>query len=141
MRLTKLPIHLQEKGWLVAVEGSQTAPFSIARIFFVQGNNGIIRGKHAHKLCSQFLICSSGKVLINCTDGSNKFEFLLDQPNLGLLIPPGIWSEQNYLHDNTVLTVLCDRPYEVQDYIHKYSEFLSIRKVMSQDDIDSKENV
>jgi dTDP-4-dehydrorhamnose 3,5-epimerase-like enzyme len=47
---------------------------------------------------------------------------------MGLLIPPGIWSEQLYLTENTVLTVLCDRVYEAEDYIREYSIFLKFRK-------------
>ncbi|EMJ92094.1 WxcM-like domain protein [Leptospira alstonii serovar Sichuan str. 79601] len=42
----------------------------------------------------------------------------------GLLIPPGIWSTQQYLDLGSVLLVLCDRGYEDEDYIRNYDEFL-----------------
>ncbi|EMY76157.1 WxcM-like domain protein [Leptospira weilii serovar Ranarum str. ICFT] len=42
----------------------------------------------------------------------------------GLLIPPGIWSTQQYLNINSVLLVLCDRGYEAEDYIRNYDKFL-----------------
>ena len=41
----------------------------------------------------------------------------------GLLIPPGIWSTQEYLVDNAVLMVMCDRGYEAADYIRDYNDF------------------
>ncbi len=128
MMLTKLPTHLEDQGSLVVMENTGTPPFSIARVFLVQAGKNVVRGNHAHKLCSQFLVCSSGEVLVTCTDGDEEVEFLLNQPNLGLLIPPGIWSEQLYLIENTVLTVLCDRVYEAGDYIREYSDFLNFRK-------------
>ena len=53
--------------------------------------------------------------------------YLLNKPNEGLLIPPGIWAQQTYLTENSVLTVLCDRPYEAADYIREYEEFITYR--------------
>jgi dTDP-4-dehydrorhamnose 3,5-epimerase-like enzyme len=94
----------------------------------VKAEKNAVRGRHAHKLCSQFLVCSSGEALVTCSDGDETFEFLLNKPSMGLLIPPGIWSEQLYLTENTVLTVLCDRVYEAEDYIREYSIFLEFRK-------------
>jgi len=121
-------MHLEDKGFLVVIENAGAPPFSIARVFIVQAEKNAVRGRHAHKLCSQFLVCSSGEVLITCTDGDERVEFLLNKPSLGLLIPPGFWSEQVYLTENSALTVLCDRVYEAEDYIREYSNFLKFRK-------------
>ena len=44
-----------------------------------------------------------------------------------LLVPPGIWAEQVYEGDDTVLMVLCDLPYDEADYIRDYTEFLAFR--------------
>ena len=49
--------------------------------------------------------------------------FLLDKPNLGLLVPPGIWAEQKYIQQNSSMTVICDRLYESGDYISDYDQF------------------
>jgi dTDP-4-dehydrorhamnose 3,5-epimerase-like enzyme len=121
-------MHLEDKGFLVVMENAGAPPFSIARVFMVKAEKNAVRGRHAHKLCSQFLVCSSGEALVTCADGDETVEFLLNKPSMGLLIPPGIWSEQLYLTENTVLTVLCDRVYEAEDYIREYSIFLKFRK-------------
>jgi len=47
----------------------------------------------------------------------------LDNPSIGLIIKPGVWAQQLYLQDDTVLSVFCDRPFEKEDYIHDYDEF------------------
>jgi hypothetical protein len=44
---------------------------------------------------------------------------------VGLIIPPGIWAQQTYLTENSVLTVLCDKLYQAADYIRDYEEFTS----------------
>jgi len=49
---------------------------------------------------------------------------VLNKSNLGLLISPGIWSQQEYIEENTILTVLCDRGYAEDDYIREYKGFL-----------------
>lgn len=117
-----------ENGDLVVMEGLVHVPFAIARVFVVRASVGAIRGQHAHKSCAQFLTCSSGSVEVGCDDGQEIATYILDQPDVGLLVPPSIWAQQTYLVPNTVLTVLCDRPYESQDYIRDYGDFKAYRK-------------
>lgn len=69
IRHIELPIFQEENGELVVVEGGNHIPFQIARIFTVRASDNNIRGQHAHKTCTQFLICSSGAVQVNCDNG------------------------------------------------------------------------
>jgi dTDP-4-dehydrorhamnose 3,5-epimerase-like enzyme len=121
--LINLPHHFEDNGDLIVVESNKHVPFLIERVFMVKAPVNEIRGQHSHKRCTQFLICYSGSVEVICDDGQNRTYYLLNKPNLGLLIPPGIWAQQTYLTENSILTVLCDRPYEVEDYIRDYDEF------------------
>ena len=124
VKLIKFPIFKEDNGELSVYEQNADAiPFHIKRIFNVRSDKGSIRGHHAHRLCSQLLICSNGSIEVLCEDASNKKVFLLDKPNYGLLIPPGIWAEQKYLEHNSTMTVICDRPYEAEDYISDYKLF------------------
>lgn len=125
VRILDLPFDVADNGDLTVMEGDGQIPFSIARVFVVRGDVGSIRGKHAHKLCTQFLTCPHGEVEVICTDGRQLGRFILDKPDIGLLIPPGIWAQQNYLATGSVLTVLCDRKYESQDYIRNYDEYIA----------------
>ena len=52
--------------------------------------------------------------------------FFLNNPELGLLIPPMVWSTQKYLERNTILNVLCNQYYDSEDYIHDYEDFKSM---------------
>ena len=132
VRLTKLPHHFEDNGDLVIMEGMINVPFAIARVFVVRAPPDAIRGQHAHRICAQFLTCPSGLVEVLCDDGIETATFVLDHPNIGLLVPPGIWAQQTYRGPHAVLTVLCDQPYDAADYIRDYDEFKAYRKELSQ---------
>lgn len=126
--LIKLPYHVEENGDLVVMEQSAHVPFVIARVFIVRAPATAIRGQHAHMACSQFFTCPTGHVEVLCDDGQETATYRLDQPNIGLLIPPSIWAQQTYMLPGSVLTVLCDRHYESLDYIRDYDKFKEYRK-------------
>jgi hypothetical protein len=124
VKLIKFPIFEEDNGELSVFEQNiDGIPFNIERIFNVRSDKGNIRGQHAHRLCSQMLICSNGSIEVTCDDSLNKKFFLLDSPNYGLLVPPAIWAVQTYLENNSSMTVICDRPYEAEDYISNYNHF------------------
>ena len=122
VKLIELPYLKENNGDLVVVEG-EIIPFSIKRVFNVRAQKGNIRGRHAHRHCSQLLICTNGAVEVKCDNINTTEIYLLDKPNLGLFIAPGIWADQKYLENNTILTVLCDRPFEEADYLRNYDDF------------------
>ena len=122
VKLIELPYHKENNGDLVVVEG-EIIPFSIKRVFNVRQQKDDIRGRHAHRQCSQLLICTNGAVEVKCDDSRTTEIYVLDKPNFGLFIPPGIWADQKYIENNTILTVLCDRPFEEADYIRNYDDF------------------
>ena len=124
VQLIQFPFFKEDNGELSVFEQNPEAiPFQIKRIFNVRADKGSVRGQHAHRLCSQMLICSNGSIEVFCDDSSNQEVFLLDNPNFGLLVPPGVWAEQRYVVNNTTMTVICDRLYEAEDYISDYELF------------------
>lgn len=123
--LIELAVKSDDSGELVVFDAETIENFNISRIFHVFSDRENVRGKHAHKQCNQVLFCNSGKILVKTFDGKLNEEYLLDRPNLGLLVSAGIWSEQLYLTDGAMLSVICDRPYEPEDYIRDFSEFLN----------------
>ena len=127
VKIINLPHHFEDNGDLIVMEKLINVPFEIARVFVVRAPEGAIRGQHAHKVCSQFLTCPSGLVEVICDDGENMATYMLEHPNMGLLIPAGIWAQQTYVLPNTILTVLCDRLYEASDYIRDYEDFKLFR--------------
>ena len=110
-------------GTLSVYECGKQVPFDIQRVFTVSARKNDVRGNHAHKKCTQLLVCLSGQILVSCDDGSVITQYLLDNMSMGLLVPPGIWASEEYLDNAAVLMVLCDRGYEADDYIRDYNDF------------------
>jgi dTDP-4-dehydrorhamnose 3,5-epimerase-like enzyme len=127
-RLIELPRHARADGEVIVAEAAAQVPFRIERMFTLAASAGAKRGRHAHRLCSQFMICVSGAVDVVCEDGSNKNTFALNRRKQALLVPPGLWNTVEFRQDESVLIVLCDRVYEADDYIRDYAEFLSFRE-------------
>lgn len=121
------PLIDSKEASLHVYESGTHIPFSIQRLFTIKAREVCTRGLHAHKECTQLLVCLEGRCVVTVDDGEAQKEVVLDQPNLGLLIPPSVWAEQVY-ETNTVLLVLTDRPYEEADYLRKYEDFLEFRK-------------
>jgi UDP-2-acetamido-3-amino-2,3-dideoxy-glucuronate N-acetyltransferase len=127
VRAIALPCFRDDNGDLVMLQEGSGVPFRIARVFVVRAPQWATRGQHAHKTCAQFLTCPTGSLSVVCDDGSRKSTHILDRPDVGLLVPSGIWAEEVYTEPDTILTVLCDRPYEAHDYIRDYADFLAYR--------------
>ena len=128
INLQSLSYHTSETGGLCVVEGLIDTTFDIQRVFSVSAKAGEVRGDHAHKKCSQFMVCVSGSIEVTCDNGLKETTYQLNNPSIGLNIPNGIWTKEKYLTDNSVLMVLCDRYYEEDDYIHNYNDFKSYIK-------------
>ncbi len=130
VRTIELPRHARPDGEVVVAEGGSVVPFAIARMFTVKAPGGANRGEHAHRQCSQFMICVHGIIDIACDDGRSRRIFALDRSNLALVVPPTIWNTVMFRGGDSVLAVLCDRAYEEHDYIRDYAEFLAFREAV-----------
>lgn len=126
--LIRFPTFNDSNGTLSVYESGAHVPFVIKRVFTVSAKAHDVRGEHAHKECTQLLICVDGEIRVDCDDGSQVTQYLLKGMSTGLLVPPGVWAKEEYLIDDSVLMVLCDRGYEERDYIRNYNEFSSWRK-------------
>jgi hypothetical protein len=128
VREIALPSHSRDDGQLVVMEEGAQLPFAPLRVFTVSATQNSVRGRHAHKQCTQFLVSVHGIIAVECDDGKNKAAFLLDRGDKGLLVPASIWGTETYRTDGAVLVVLCDRRYEEADYVRDYDQFLTWRR-------------
>lgn len=112
------------RGSLMAAEFNGL-PFVPQRLFTVYDvPSESVRGAHAHRECSQFLVCLSGEVSCLVDDGSAREEIHLENSEIGLHIPPMTWGTQWKYTRDAVLLVLASHPYDAADYIRDYEEFL-----------------
>jgi UDP-2-acetamido-3-amino-2,3-dideoxy-glucuronate N-acetyltransferase len=128
-KLWPLPNFSDMRGDLMAIELDSNLPFDSKRCFFVHSvPNQRVRGEHAHVECSQFLIAIYGSLYVVLDDTVNRSEILLDKPDFGLFIPPGIWGTQYKFSRDAVLCVFASHPYDSDDYIREYSKYLGIKR-------------
>jgi acetyltransferase-like isoleucine patch superfamily enzyme len=126
-RLVRLGSFGDLRGLLSVAEVESHVPFVPRRAFFVNDVPGKeARGEHAHRQCHQFLICVSGSLSVIVDDGRARHEVQLDNPALGLYLPPLVWSVQYRFSSDAALAVLASDPYDAADYIRDYEEFLKL---------------
>lgn len=128
-RIIELPSFSDMRGDLSVIEWEKEVPFHVERIFYTYNTlSSKVRGEHAHKNCHQFLIAVSGSLKVIADNGYVREEYNLVRPSQGLYLPAGIWGIQ-YMHQpNTVLLVLASHPYDKDDYIRNYDEYLRLKK-------------
>lgn len=116
-----------ERGQLVAIEGSKDIPFDIKRVFYIYGTqSGIPRGNHSHYKTRQYLIAVAGSCKVTLDDGISKSVYSLDSPNIGLLQNKMVWGVMHDFSKDCVLLVLADEYYDAKDYIVDYEQFISL---------------
>ncbi len=124
-RIYRLPLVHDLRGNLSFAQYDDVLPFRPVRYFIVfDVASKEVRGEHAHRELQQFLVCVKGSCSIVVDDGQSRAEVVLDQPNVGLYIPPMIWGIQYKYSPDAVLLVLASDVYKSEDYIRDYDEFL-----------------
>lgn len=124
-RLIHLPLIIDLRGNLTFGEIGQHIPFDPKRYFIIfDVPSTEVRGEHAHKEQHQLLVCLRGSCSVVLDDGIQRNEIILNQPNIGLYIPPMIWALQYKYSQEAVLLVLASDVYDASDYIRDYDEFL-----------------
>lgn len=115
------------RGNLSVIE-KEMLPFKIERVYYLYDvPSNSTRGGHAHIELQQCLIALSGSFDVVLDDGRNKKVVTLNRPNVGLLIPTGIWRElENFSSGGVCLSLVSD-VYKEADYIREYSKFLSLK--------------
>lgn len=130
VKIYHFPLVKDIRGDLSVGEFHRDIPFEAKRFFLVFNvPNSKIRGEHAHKKCHQFLICIKGSCSVLADDGVSRTEIILDQPNIGIHLPPMTWGVQYKYSPDAVLLVFASDYYDSEDYIRNYETFLELSNI------------
>ena len=125
VQLFRQPLIKDMRGDLTVGECGSSLPFTPQRYFIVMNvPSQEVRGEHAHRQCEQFLLCVSGRCQVMTDDGRLRQEYTLDDPTLGLYLPPMTWGVQYRYSSDAVLLVFASHCYDADDYIRDYQLFL-----------------
>lgn len=129
VEIYKLPKANDIRGDLSFLEYKKNIPFLVKRFFMVYNvPSKEVRGEHAHRKLHQFLICLKGELSVIVDDGIKSLEIPLLPMDIGIHIPPRVWSIQYKYSRDAVLLVLASDVYDPKDYIRDYSKFLQLVK-------------
>lgn len=125
-KIIDLPKILDQRGNLTVAEQMKDIPFNVSRVYWVYDvPGGESRGGHAHKHCHEFIIAVSGSFSVTLTDGKQRHSFLLNHPYQGLLVNTDIWRTLEDFSSGAVCLVLAEDPFDEEDYIRDYDDYLS----------------
>jgi hypothetical protein len=116
-----------EIGFISIGEANKIIPFSIERVFWTYFTpQSLSRGRHAHRKTEQVLIAANGIIHVSTElpDGTVQ-NFVLDNPDIGVYVPPNAWHIMNYSHA-AVQLVMASSKYDESDYIRDYDQFKTL---------------
>ena len=114
-----------ERGKLVVIEGNDSIPFDIKRVFYIYGSDStVIRGQHANRESEFVLINVAGTSKVRITDGDEEFIVELNKPMMGVYIPKMVWKDMYDFSSDSVLLVLASTHYDGKEYIRDYKEYI-----------------
>jgi len=126
-QLLRLTSVRDTRGSLVWAQVGSHLPFEPKRFWCIHHvPPGQSRGGHGHRTLQELLICVHGSCVASIDDGVEQDEVVLDDPELGLYIPPLFWSTQHRFSADAILLVVASETYRPDDYIRDYDEFLAL---------------
>lgn len=118
--------HADGRGKLGFVEALPDTGFLFRRLYFLyEIEDQAARGAHAHKALRQLMIALHGSFRVTLKGRGQDFEFTLDNPREGLLIPPGYWRDLDMFSGGAVCLVAASDEYDEDDYIRNYDDFIA----------------
>lgn len=128
IQLLKIPVVEDVRGNLGIIQ-SDFLPFEFKRVYYLfDVPSTAFRGGHAHIDQQEVIIALSGSFEVTVNDGIEKKRYLMNKPNVGLLIPTGIWRELENFSSGAVCLVLASDDFLEEDYIRDFDKFLISKK-------------
>lgn len=132
LSLIHLQQHKRDDGALTVIpdDGPAGLGIPVRRVFIVTDvPAGGVRGDHAHRDCTQVVVCLRGRVSVRVDDGRDAVTVELASSDQGLSIPPGLWNHLTFDGPDTVIAVFCDQPYTESDYLRDRSEYEAFKGI------------
>ena len=129
IRIIDLPKIEDDRGNLSFVEEENHIPFKIKRvywIYYVPG--GEYRGSHAFKESEEFIVALSGSFDIILHDGKEEKKFSMNRSYYGLYVSKLHFRRLENFSTNALALILASTPYNENDYIRDFDEFLTFVK-------------
>lgn len=126
--LIDVPTFIDDRGAISVMD--KELPFEVRRVFWLHHiAEGKDRGAHALLNSSEIMIAIHGTFVVDLDDTQNKKSILLDSPDKGLIIKPGIWFRTHSYKGDGVSLVLAEEEYARDRYTYDYEEYKRLRNI------------
>lgn len=121
-----IPTFTDERGAISVMD--KELPFLVRRVFWLHHiADGKDRGEHALLDSTEIIVAVHGSFVVDLDDTVSKTSVLLDLPDKGLVIRPGIWFRTHSYKDEGVSLILAEEEYARNKYTYDYNEFKRLR--------------
>lgn len=122
-----IPTFTDERGAISVMD--KELPFHVRRVFWLHHiADGKDRGEHALLDSTEIIVAVHGSFEVDLDDTVSKTSVLLDSPDKGLVIRPGIWFRTHSYKNDGVSLILAEEEYARDKYTYDYEEFKRLRK-------------
>lgn len=122
-----IPTFTDERGAISVMD--KELPFQVRRVFWLHHiADGKDRGEHALLDSTEIIVAVHGSFVVDLDDTVSKTSVLLDSPDKGLVIRPGIWFRTHSYKNDGVSLILAEEEYARNKYTYDYEEFKRLRK-------------
>jgi hypothetical protein len=129
IKLINLPKIPDDRGNLSFIEEENHIPFKIKRTYWIYDvPGGEYRGSHAFKESEEFIVALSGSFDVILHDGKEESKFSLNRSYYGLYIPKLHFRRLENFSTNSLALIMASTPYNENDYIRDFNEFLAFVK-------------
>ena len=124
--LVDVPTFTDERGAISVMD--KELPFSVKRIFWLHHiAEGKDRGAHALLDSNEIMVAVHGSFVVDLDDTMNQTSIVLNSPDKGLIIRPGIWFRTHSYNNDGVTLVIAEEEYARDKYTYDYEELKKIR--------------
>lgn len=124
--LIDIATFTDERGSISVMD--KELPFQVKRVFWLHHiQEGKERGAHALLYGIEIMVAIHGSFIVDLDDGKEKCSIMLDNPEKGLIIRPGVWFKTHGYMEDGVSLILADEEYSRDRYTYDYNEYQSLR--------------
>ena len=124
--IINIPTFTDERGAISVMD--KELPFQVRRVFWLHHiADGKDRGEHALLNSTEIIVAVHGSFVVDLDDTVNKTSVLLDSPNKGLVIRPGVWFRTHTYKNDGVSLILAEEEYARNKYTYDYEEYKALR--------------
>jgi hypothetical protein len=116
-QLIRLDTFSSDNGCLTVFE--KVLPGTVQRVFYIYNVGDQARAGHRHVQAWNALICVSGRCEVYNNNGDDEETYVLDSPDLCLVLEPRDWHVMDRFSEGAVLLVMSNELYDKADYIYE----------------------